>query len=161
MLEKRELAEVVSTINTLICQNSNLERFITSFIGVYDGDTQIFTYVNSGHNPPCLIDEDRKVTQLTLGSTILGIFPHLPHMNVGQIKIDKPVLLCAYTDGLTEIENPEGIDFGPEKLEQYMVENWEEKLPILHQRLLNRLEIFAGGNGFLDDITLFTVKINP
>ena len=161
MLEKRALSEVVSTINTLICQNSNLERFITSFIGVYNGETQLLTYVNSGHNPPCLIDENRKVTPLTLGSTILGIFPNLPHLNVGEVKIEKPTLLCAYTDGLTEIENPEGQDFGPENLEKYMAENWDEKMPILHQRLLNRLELYAGSQGFLDDITLLTVKINP
>lgn len=161
MLEKRALSEVVSTINTLICQNSNLERFITSFIAVYDSETQMLSYVNSGHNPPCIIDERRNITQLTHGSTILGIFPVLPHLNVGEIYIDQPVLLCAYTDGLTEIENPEGLDYGPEKVEQYMVENWNEKMPILHQRLLNRLELFSGKSGFSDDITLFTVKINP
>lgn len=161
MLERRDLTDVVSTVNTLLCQNSNLERFITAFIGVYNDEARTFTYVNSGHNPPCFIDEQGNLERLTLGSPILGIFPTLPHLHVGQTKIDRPLLFSGYTDGLTEIESEDGNEYGPEKLEEYLVENRNEKLPVLHQRLLNRLEAFAGERGFSDDITLLSAQINP
>jgi sigma-B regulation protein RsbU (phosphoserine phosphatase) len=161
MMEKKELGEAVRTINTLLCQNSNQERFITAFIAVFDTKDKSMTYVNSGHNPPCLVFKQGRVEQLPLGSTILGIFPELPHLVIGKVMISDEVLFVAYTDGLTEMENPDGKEFGVENVEAYMVENRDEKLPVLHQRLLNRLDNFAGQKGFNDDITLLTARIQP
>ena len=161
MMEKKELGAAVVLMNTLLCQNSNLERFITSFIAVFDKEKKEMTYVNSGHNPPCLIKNDGSLIQLTLGSTILGIFPKLPHLTIGKVSIEEEVLLVAYTDGLTEVEDKMDSEFGVEKLEQYFVENRNEKLAVLHQRFLNRLSEFSGEKGFNDDITLLTAKIKP
>jgi sigma-B regulation protein RsbU (phosphoserine phosphatase) len=161
MMEKKELGEAVRTINTLICQNSNLERFITAFIGVLDFGRGILTYVNAGHNPPCMVFGDGRVEQLPLGTTILGIFPRLPHLVIGEVQIRDPFLLALYTDGLTEIENEQGDEFGTEGLEKYFRDNRSEKLPVLHQRLLNRLDNFTGRKGFNDDITLFTALVQP
>lgn len=161
MMQKKGLEEVVKTVNALICQNSNLERFITSFIAIYNAETGDFTYVNSGHNPPCLIYENGRLESLSLGSPVLGIFPQLPHLNIGQLKITEPVLFAGYTDGLTELEGTDGEEYGVERMESYLVENRNEKLPVLHQRLLNRLELFTGGKGFSDDITMLTARISP
>jgi sigma-B regulation protein RsbU (phosphoserine phosphatase) len=161
MMQKKGMEEVIETINHLICQNSNLERFITAFIAIYNAKTGDFTYVNSGHNPPCLIYENGKLESLYLGSPMLGIFPRLPHLNIGHLIITEPVLFAGYTDGLTEIEGPDGEEYGVERMETYLLENREEKLPVLHQRLLNRLEIFTGGKGFSDDITMLTARIRP
>lgn len=161
MMQKKELEEVVQTINTLICQNSNLERFITTFIAIYDAESGMLTYVNSGHNPPCIIFSDGRLVELGLGSPMLGVFPTLPHLNIGQLEIKEEVLFVGYTDGLTELEGVDNEEFGVERMEAYLIENRNEKLPVLHQRLLNRLELFTGGRGFNDDITLLTAKINP
>jgi sigma-B regulation protein RsbU (phosphoserine phosphatase) len=159
MMEKKELGEAVKVINTLICQNSNQERFITAFIAVYNRVERTLTYVNCGHNPPCLVYPDGRLEALGSGTTILGIFPVLPHLTIGKVEIQEDCLFVGYTDGLTEIENSEGEEFGTDNLEAYLVENRNEKLPILHQRLLNRLDVFAGNKGFNDDITLFTALI--
>lgn len=161
MMQEKELDEIVRTLNTLICQNSNLERFITSFIAVYDGASGCLTYINSGHSPPCLISDNGDIELLHLGSPMLGIFPSLPHLNTGKIVLNKPTLFAGYTDGLTELEGIDNEEFGVERMEAYLVENRNEKLPVLHQRLLNRLEEFTGGRGFNDDITLLTARIRP
>jgi sigma-B regulation protein RsbU (phosphoserine phosphatase) len=161
MMEKRELGEAIRMINTLVCQNSNQERFITAFVAVIDQQKGELTYVNAGHNPPCLIQTDGSLINLGLGTTILGIFPQLPHLNIGRVQISTEVLLCAYTDGLTEIESPTDEEYGSDQLEKYLIENRDEKLPVLHQRLLNRLDNYAGQKGFNDDITLMTARIRP
>jgi sigma-B regulation protein RsbU (phosphoserine phosphatase) len=161
MMEKKELASAVRLVNTILCQNSNQERFITSFIALFDFDTRILSYINSGHTPPCVIFQDGRMEQLSKGSTILGIFPDLPSLSIGELRIDEEVLLVAYTDGLTEVENSEDVEFGIEKIEEFLVENRNEKLVPLHQRLLNRLEFYAGDSGFSDDITLLTARIRP
>ena len=159
MMEKKELGPAVVLMNTLLCQNSNQERFITSFLAVVDNEKKELTYVNSGHNPPCLIGKDGSLQQLSLGSTILGIFPSLPHLTIGKVNLEDEVLLVAYTDGLTEVEGETENEFGVDRLEAYFVENRNEKLAVLHQRFLNRLSEFAGEKGFNDDITLLTAWI--
>lgn len=161
MMQEKDLEEIVRTLNILICQNSNLERFITSFIAVYDGVSGHLTYINSGHSPPCLISDNGDIELLHLGSPMLGIFPTLPHLNTGKIVLNKPTLFAGYTDGLTELEGINNEEFGVERMEEYLVANRHEKLPVLHQRLLNRLEEFTGGKGFNDDITLLTARISP
>ena len=159
MMEKKELGDAVRIVNTILCQNSNQERFITSFVALFDLENRKMTYVNSGHNPPCLIYPDGSIEQLTLGSTILGIFPKLPHLTIGKIDLKEEVLVVAYTDGLTEVEDPDGVEFGVDLLEAYFIETRNEKLPVIHQRLLNRITEFSGKNGFGDDITLLTAKV--
>jgi serine phosphatase RsbU (regulator of sigma subunit) len=64
----------------------------------------------------------------------------------------------AYTDGLPEVEDKKGNEFGQENLENYFVEQRLEKLPIIHQRLLNRIDNFASEKGFHDDLTLLTIQ---
>jgi len=161
MMEKKGLGDAISMINTLICQNSNQERFITAFIAVVDRKSRKMKYVNAGHNPPCIVYHDGRVEQLCLGSTILGIFPKLPHLVIGEVNLEDEVLLAAYTDGLSEIENENGEEFGADNIERYLSENRFEKMPVLHQRLLNQLDNFAGKHGFNDDITLLTARIKP
>ena len=80
---------------------------------------------------------------------------------IGEDNLEDDVLLAAYTDGLSEIENEHGEEFGSSNIEQYLSENRFEKMPVLHQRLLNRLDNFAGKHGFNDDITLLTARIKP
>jgi sigma-B regulation protein RsbU (phosphoserine phosphatase) len=130
-------------------------------MAVIDKKKNEMTYVNSGHNPPCLISMDGSLQQLLLGSTILGIFPTLPHLTIGRVSLTEEVLLVAYTDGLTEVEGQNNDEFGVDRLEQYFIENRHEKLAVLHQRFLNRLSEFAGEKGFNDDITLLTARIKP
>jgi len=161
MMEKKEIGEAVQLVNTLLCINSNQERFITSFIAIFDREKQHITYVNSGHNPPCLIYKDGSLVQMTQGSTILGIFPILPHLTIGQIPWTTEVLFVAYTDGLTEVVGEDDEEYGNQRLEQYFIENRNEKLPIMHQRFLNRLTEFSAEKGFNDDITLLTANIRP
>ncbi len=159
MMEKKELGDAVRIVNTILCQNSNQERFITSFVALFDLENRKMTYVNSGHNPPWLIYPDGSIEQLTLGSTILGIFPKLPHLKIGKIDLKEELLVVAYTDGLTEVEGTDGVEFGVDLLESYFIETRNEKLPVIHQRLINRLTEFSGKNGFGDDITLLTAKV--
>jgi sigma-B regulation protein RsbU (phosphoserine phosphatase) len=162
MMEKKPISEAIRLINSLVCQNSNLERFITAFVAGFDLETGLIEYVNSGHTPPCLIYPDGTLVNLSEGSPILGIFPELPHLRVGQSRIREEVFFVGYTDGLSEIENHQGEEFGSEGVENYMLENrHEHQMAVLHQRLLNRLSTFSGDIGFSDDITLLTARIRP
>lgn len=157
LMDFSNLADIIPRINRLIRINGQGERFITAFIAVYHEAEKILHYVNCGHIAPCLVMNDGKLERLSEGSAILGIFDPLPSLRPGKKQIGKNSLLAVYTDGLAEVEDENGKEFGLDRIEAYFQENRHEKMPVLHQRLLNRLDNFAGKDGFSDDLTLFTL----
>jgi len=153
------LNQIIAKLNDILCENSNLERFITAFLAIFDRKTNTIHYINAGHNPPVLIDEDGNMQILTKGTTILGVLNPLPFVNEDIIKLKGVNLLAAYTDGLTETDNLEGEEFGSDRAEAFFVKHYQDKLVDLHHHLTQTITKFCGPIGFKDDITLLTCRI--
>lgn len=153
------LNQIISKLNDILCENSNLERFITAFLAIIDRKTQTIHYINAGHNPPLIIDEHGSMQTLTKGTTILGVLNPLPFVNEDIIKLKGISLLAAYTDGLTETDNLEGEEFGSDRVEQYFARHYNMSLPDLHHKLTQTITDFCGPIGFKDDITILTCRI--
>ncbi len=153
------LNQIVAKLNDILCENSNLERFITAFLAIIDRKTSTIHYINAGHNPPVLIDEAGNMQALTQGTTILGVLNPLPFVNEDIIKLKGVNLLAAYTDGLTETDNLEGEEFGSDRADAFFKDNYKAYLPDLHQELTQKITTFCGPIGFKDDITILTCRI--
>jgi len=67
--------------------------------------------------------------------------------------------LLAYTDGLTETVNELEEEFGPEALRDYFTKNHFKDLKTIHQDIIVTLDGFKGKNGYRDDITLLTCRV--
>ena len=158
MMDSSDLTGIIPRINRLIAINGQGERFITAFLAVFNARQNILEYANCGHLPPLLIASDGEVTGLSEGSALLGIFDPLPSLRVGKITVSPGSLIAAYTDGLIETEDENEVEFGLDRLRDYFRENRKEKMPVLHQRLLNRLDHFAASGGISDDLTLLTIR---
>lgn len=153
------LSEIIEELNYQVMENAKGEKFITFFGGIYDHTLKTLVYVNSGHNPPLLIDKQNGIRQLQDGSTVLGAFHPLPFVNEGFVTDLEDFLLFTYTDGLTETENEEGEEFGIENLEKYFQTNNHKDLKEIHQDIIVELDTFKGRNGYRDDITMLSCKI--
>jgi sigma-B regulation protein RsbU (phosphoserine phosphatase) len=138
--------------------NAEGQHFITFFVAIYDQNKGRFKYVNSGHNPPILIHEG-KTKYLQEGSTVLGAFNELPFLNVGIIEDLDEFLFCAFTDGLTEITNNSGEEFGEQRISEVMEEHINDEPLEINDAIINRLNDFKEGNFYKDDITLMTCRI--
>jgi sigma-B regulation protein RsbU (phosphoserine phosphatase) len=53
--EQNSLAELVSTINRLLCSSTGTATYVTFFYAQFDERTRRLTYTNAGHNPPLLL----------------------------------------------------------------------------------------------------------
>ena len=116
--------------------------------------------MNSGHNPPILARGKDNVELLKEGSTVLGAFKELPFLNVGIIENVEEFLFCSFTDGLTEITNAKGEEFGDSEILKVVKENVDQDPNELNSFIINEMEKFKGENNFNDDITLFTCKVD-
>jgi len=154
------LQEIVTELNHQVISNAEGQHFITFFIALYDKSFNRLKYVNCGHNPPFLIREKKNVEMLMEGTTILGVFPELPFLNIGVIEPIEEFTVCAFTDGLTEIINANGVEFGQQPLTDIVEKNPDNDPETLNMKIIAAMEEFRGKDSPQDDITLFTCYIN-
>jgi len=153
------LTEIVEALNFQIMENAKGDQFITFFGAIYDHSLATLVYVNSGHNPPYLVNKKGEMIALTEGSTVLGAFDKLPFINEGFIDNLDGFTLFAYTDGLTETENPAGEEFGSEPIEAYFSKNFTKPLTEIHKDILDMADAFREAIPYRDDITMLSCKV--
>ncbi|MEM9831102.1 MAG: PP2C family protein-serine/threonine phosphatase [Bacteroidota bacterium] len=153
------LKEIIRELNYQVMQSANGENFITFFVAIFDQESHTLWYVNAGHIPPLLIYQNQ-VKQLDQGTVMLGSFQPLPFLNQGVIHDLDNFLLFAFTDGLTETFNLAEEEFGVERLEKLLVQQFATDLPSLHQTVFDALTEFNGGQAYTDDVTFLSARVN-
>jgi len=153
------LKEIVEALNYQVMENTKGEKFITFFGAIYDLSLKTMVYVNAGHNAPILMDKKNGMRLLEEGSTVLGAMNPLPFMNEGFVTDLDDFTLFAYTDGLTETVNEDGEEFGLKSLLDYFEKNQTKDIKTIHQDIIVALDGFKGRNGYRDDITMLTCRV--
>ncbi|MEQ1585520.1 MAG: PP2C family protein-serine/threonine phosphatase [Cyclobacteriaceae bacterium] len=153
------LKEIVEALNYQVMENTKGEKFITFFGAIYDLSLKTMVYVNAGHNAPILFDKKNGMRLLEEGSTVLGAMNPLPFMNEGFVTDLDDFTLFAYTDGLTETVNEDGEEFGLNSLLDYFEKNHSKDIRTIHQDIIVALDGFKGRNGYRDDITMLTCRV--
>lgn len=153
------LKEIVEALNYQVMESTKGEKFITFFGAIYDLSLKTMVYVNAGHNAPLLIDKVHGIRLLEEGSTVLGAMNPLPFLNEGFITDLDEFTLFAYTDGLTETVNENGQEFGMQSLIDYFKANNKKDIRTIHQDIIVALDSFKGRNGYRDDITMLSCRV--
>lgn len=150
------LQDVICKLNYQIMNNAEGQHFITFFIGIYDAERSRLKYVNSGHNPPVLVTNGGDMMLLEKGSTVLGAFRKLPFLEVGIIENINKFLFCSFTDGLSEINNAAGEEFGAERVWDIISDNRDLDPDVLNAKIIESMNTFKDDQELMDDITLFS-----
>jgi phosphoserine phosphatase RsbU/P len=153
-----DLNTVVSELNHLIYRNAIAEKFITTFLAIYNRKTRELSYVNAGHNAPILLYENNMHDLLNDGCTMLGVFDVLPFMNVGKISVPEKAVLICYTDGLTEVFDEDESEFGIEGTIEFLQKHRFLSSKMLHLQLLDAINLYNEEASFSDDITLLSCR---
>lgn len=152
-----DLVKVIERLNEIVVSNTNGERFITLFLGLFNENTKELQYVNAGHNPPILVS-DGKVKFLTEGTTIIGAFETLPFVRVGNEKLSAGSLIFNYTDGLVESAN-EDIYISDEDLVGHLLDSSHLSVDDLNESILKNIQIANNARMNSDDITILTIRV--
>ncbi len=149
--------EICTSINRVIFTNITPGKFITFFYGVLDVATRNFRFTNAGHNPPIVVRADGSIHRLNDGGVMLGIFAQSAFA-FGEIQLFSGDRMVMFTDGVTEIENLEGEDFGDARLVQFVTENAHLSAADLQAKIMQTINEFSSGK-FNDDATLIVVAV--
>lgn len=160
--QTENLEQIVEELNYSIYQNAQGDHFITFLIALYDEKAKTLQYINAGHSPAYFYDyQQKKSSLLNKGTTVLGIFSPLPFLEKTIISNLNGFFLFAYTDGVTEIENPDEEQFGLERLIPFLESRRKKELSEIHGNLITRINNFKKGQKYTDDITLLSCRIDP
>ncbi|MBL8189655.1 MAG: SpoIIE family protein phosphatase [Acidobacteria bacterium] len=153
------LTEVITSLNKVLAQRSESNRFITLFCAVLDRDGHL-TYINAGHNLPILTRTVGETEKLTTRSVLLGAFDFVEY-KPRQTKLNPGDVVVMYTDGVTEAVNSDNEMFGEDRLEELIQRNVTLSAEQIKQRILDEVISFTRGLPQGDDITLIVLKMKP
>ncbi|HDP95048.1 MAG TPA: hypothetical protein ENN40_06780 [Candidatus Aminicenantes bacterium] len=143
--------------NSLICDFTHCNRFITVFWMLVDGARRRVTYVNAGHEPPFRVDARGRVHHLSCGGFLAGFMPDAEYEQE-ELEMQPGEVIVAFTDGVVEVEDAAGNEFGRKRLEELTAANRTLCARDLTDRILAEIDVFAGGCAYRDDFTLLVLK---
>ena len=109
-------AMITGRLNELFVHNLKLIRFISIFVGIFSPETFTLQYSNAGHHPPFLWKAaSREIVQLFPTGPAIGLSKD-PKFNWDSVLLQKGDLLLLYTDGILELRNDKGKEFGEDNL---------------------------------------------
>ena len=162
LIKRMPLFYLIQRLNNKVMDSAKGEKFITMFIAKYDLHTRVLNYVNAGQNPPLLITKNEKGEVnhelLKIGCTGLGMFEDLPKVDEGMINIGKCDTLLCYTDGVVELENNKGQQYGVESLIELAKENQDKSPKEFIELLKETLKTFKEDQPYIDDIALLSAR---
>jgi sigma-B regulation protein RsbU (phosphoserine phosphatase) len=152
------LNQLILNLNNVVYQNTSADKFVTLFCGILNPNEHTFHYINAGHNPPLLINEDGKLNTLSEGGLILGIVDYEYPYEDTTIVLSAGDLILMYTDGVTEAKSKDDDEYGEGRLENFGVSNRNLKASELTDAIYHDLQHFFTGAIQSDDITLTVLK---
>lgn len=152
----RSPAILLQRIARLLHESTPANKFVAMVLARLDPETGKLAYANGGHIPPIRVGKSGPQMLASTGF-ILGAFANSKYGGE-EIQLEPGDLLVFYTDGLTELTNPAGEEFGVERLIELVEQHREEPLERIISAVRAVARRFRKGERRADDITLMLVR---
>jgi phosphoserine phosphatase RsbU/P len=148
-------AELLHGMNNAILATVRQTLLMTCLVAVIDPHRGELTLANAGHNFPYLcrrgagrVEMLNEAAGFPLGFEQNNIYPE------AATPFAAGDLLFLYSDGIPECANPDGEEFGYERLEAFLADRCAAPPGAIKERLLETTSRFTGSPVFDDDITI-------
>ena len=156
-----DLSMLIGHVNRLVYECYPEDSFATLFYAEYEPSTRVLKYVNAGHNAPMVVrprNDSCEMYHLNSGGQPVGISPDSElATTIFQFEIGD--VLVAYTDGITEVENPRNDQWGEQRLERLLRSCSQESPERIISGILDEVSAFADGQPQRDDATLVVMSV--
>ena len=146
-------ADLLIQLNNEICETISRGMFVTMLIGIYDSNKKELLLSSAGHEPPIIFAKDGTFTNYSEAGPPLGIMPKTKYTEHTIPFTDSSMYI--FTDGITEIKNPNGEMLGSEGFQNYIKKYQaspnNERLKTMIDDILN------AGHIQKDDLTIVVV----
>jgi len=151
------LDEALHRLNRFLCEKSSASRFVTMFLFTLDTEGG-GKYISAGHNPTYMFRAATgEIEEIESNNMIVGAFP-FARFDTAPLQLNRGDVLVAYSDGLTEAENPQGEMLGEERVKNIIRAEARLGSKHLETKLLETIQDFTMGRSQTDDITIIIVE---
>ncbi|HYE14571.1 MAG TPA: SpoIIE family protein phosphatase [Pyrinomonadaceae bacterium] len=151
------VALMAANINDQLCRSTDLNRFATLFLALYDDRSRMLRYTNAGHNAPLLVRAGGRVEHLTTGGTVVGAFDWVKYEE-GQVELSEGDVLVIFSDGISEALGPSGEEFGEERVRQLAARHRRDTVENIRRTIFDEVDRWSGAAERDDDQTLVILK---
>jgi phosphoserine phosphatase RsbU/P len=157
-----DLAELMSRLNRLISADHGGDRFMTMHLSVVDAKTRTMRWVSAGHDPVIVYDPaDGSFSEIGEGDLPLGVMDETEYHEQTSPPLRPGQILFIGTDGVWEMPNAQGEQFGKDRLRELIRNNAGQSADAIANALRERLSVFRGEAKPVDDVTFVVVKLLP
>ncbi len=149
--------EISARLSRLLFKRTPPEKYATAFLAVLEPETGLLRYTNAGHNPPFVLRADYSTHELEATGPPLGLLPGALYRS-GEIVLEPGDLLVLYTDGIVEASNPQGEEYGLDRLKVLCLAHGGASCSALAEALDGDLLGFVRGTPFADDRTVVLAR---
>ena len=155
----RSPAAVLTNVNQLLLELGEQDMFVTVFYGVVDCDAGRLTYARAGHDRPFLI-RDGAVTTLGGRGMALGLFDNsLFTVSEEEVRLRPGDRLVLYTDGLSDVVNPDGQMLMTERLRTMILRHAPQSPADFCRALFDDLAAYQGSAPQFDDMAVVVAAL--
>ncbi|MEM1206497.1 MAG: GAF domain-containing SpoIIE family protein phosphatase, partial [Acidobacteriota bacterium] len=151
-----EPAELVRQLNRVLVENSPGNKFATLFYAELDPVHHRLEYVSGGHNPS-LLSIEGTLEELGSSGPIVGLVPRATFRS-RTVDLPAGATLFVYTDGVTELMNDAGEEFGTERLTALLGDDGWHDAGQLVDKVHHAMYDFVESDRFDDDSTMVVVR---
>lgn len=155
----RNLGEVFTEVNNILCESNDNGMFITAFEGVLDLVTGEFRYVNAGHERPFIYRKGKGYEEYKtrVGFVLAGMENIKYKEQVIQLEVGDKIF--QYTDGVTEATDKDNQLYGMDRLNSVLNLKCPACSPEETLKLVKEdIDAFVGGADQFDDITMLCLE---
>jgi len=156
------LRKVNRSLSTILAQ-LDITLFVTAFYGVIDLDRGHIHYANAGHPLPVIADRNKGTAEFfpevsSSPEPALGLIESFKY-SYHSISIEPKNSLFFYTDGIIEIEDPEGNEYGYDRFLEVFKNLPPTEAKGVLDKLIDSVVTFSKGGKPKDDMCIIRVNV--
>lgn len=152
-------ALLTASLNDTIYDTKNRKMFISFIMAQPHPDSKELSLINAGHTPLIQIAADTgAVSTHWTRNLALGLQRNAEYQTL-RIAYKRGDLFVMYSDGLTEMTNATGEEWGSERLHHKLAEIHQKPVAEIYRELVADASRFHVGDSFRDDVTLLLFRM--
>lgn len=155
-------SEIMNNLNNMLFEEfDKMEVFATCIVASLDTKENTLTVSNAGHYSPVIVKNDgtvEKYVNCNKGIPI-GVMENGGYKD-NLINIENYPMICMFTDGILEIKNKNKEEFGQERFEKLLCENYKYSREFIIEKTKKEFYAFSGKKEYSDDIMMVMLKDN-
>lgn len=147
--------QVLKALNNAFPMENHNNLYFTIWYGVFDRRTRELRFASGGHPPAFLVSREGTLAQLITANFFIGGLPDSVYRG-GTATVPPGAYLYVFSDGVYEVERPEGGMWSFEELGAYLVQNSLEKNEDI-DALYRKMQNYHGQDILEDDFSMMAI----